>query len=276
VTPFPTLARELCALARDAHARGSVAATSGNFSAVVTREPLRIAITPSGADKGTLAPEDVLEIDESGTVIGGATVGRGGAGVGRAGAAIGRGRAGIGRGGAGRPSAETRVHVAVIRARGAGAVAHTHSLWATLLSDGGVHDRDVKGVLEGGRSGGPGGGRGGGVQGGVDGRAPTGVDAGSGTWAGEVVLEGYEMLKALSGVTTHAHREVVPIVENTQDWDVGAREIESVLARVPGAHAFLIRRHGLYTWGRDVAEAGRHLAALEFLLEAHGRLRWRS
>ena len=37
--------------------------------------------------------------------------------------------------GTGRPSAEARLHVEIVRARGAGAVLHTHSMWSTLLSD---------------------------------------------------------------------------------------------------------------------------------------------
>lgn len=200
--PFDTLAREMAALARAAHARGSVRATSGNFSAVSGLQPLRVAITPSGADKGALQPEDILEIDVNGAL----------------------------RRGKGRPSAEAALHLAVVRVRGAGAVAHTHSLWATLLSERGE----------------------------------------------SLTLEGYEMLKALSGVTTHEHREVLPIVENVQDWQAEVPVVEAVLARHPEAHGFLIRRHGLYTWGRDVTEVGRHLDALEFLLEAEGRRRWRS
>ena len=39
----------------------------------------------------------------------------------------------------------------------------------------------------------------------------------------------------------------------------------------PGLHGFLIRRHGLYTWGKDLTEAARHVEILEFLLEAVGR-----
>jgi methylthioribulose-1-phosphate dehydratase len=199
--PFETLARGLCALGRACHARGSVTATSGNFSAVTGRDPLRLAITPSGADKGSLAPEAILEVDETGAVV---------------------------RGG-GRPSAEAALHLAVVRALGAGAVAHTHSLWATLLSE---------------------------------------EDA--------VAIEGYEMLKALAGVESHAHREILGVIDNTQDWVAAAPAVEAFLRERPGSHGFLIRRHGLYTWGRDLAEAARHLEALEFLLEAEGRRRWRS
>jgi methylthioribulose-1-phosphate dehydratase len=77
-------------------------------------------------------------------------------------------------------------------------------------------------------------------------------------------------------VTTHAHREWLPIVENTQDWPAASGAVEEMLRREPEAHAFLIRRHGLYTWGRDVPEARRHLEVLEFLLEVTGRQAWRS
>ena len=89
--------------------------------------------------------------------------------------------------------------------------------------------------------------------------------------AGGLAIEGYEMLKALSGVDTHEHREWLPIVENVQDWEGQAGRLEDLLRAHPESHGFLIRKHGLYTWGRDLAEAGRHLEALEFLLEAMGR-----
>ena len=36
-------------------------------------------------------------------------------------------------------------------------------------------------------------------------------------------------------------------------------------------YGYLIRRHGLYTWGRDLQEARRHVEILEFLLECLGR-----
>ena len=42
--------------------------------------------------------------------------------------------------------------------------------------------------------------------------------------------------------------------------------------RFPAAHAFLIRRHGLYTWGTDLDQATRHIEILEFLLETTGRM----
>ena len=88
---------------------------------------------------------------------------------------------------------------------------------------------------------------------------------------GYVPIEGYELLKALSGVKTHAHCERVPVLINSQDYETLARELAAALKAYPAAHGVLLSRHGLYTWGQSVAEARRHLEALEFLFEAEGR-----
>jgi len=89
--------------------------------------------------------------------------------------------------------------------------------------------------------------------------------------AGALPLENYELLKALSGVATHEHRELVPILENSQDYGALAQKLEATLASHPGSHGVLLRRHGLYTWGESVAGARRHLEALEFLFEVEAR-----
>jgi methylthioribulose-1-phosphate dehydratase len=81
------------------------------------------------------------------------------------------------------------------------------------------------------------------------------------------------MLKGLEGVESHDHREWLPILENTQDWAPEAPRVEGMLAEHRGVHGFLIRRHGLYTWGRDIAGARRHMEVLEFLFEVMGRKR---
>jgi methylthioribulose-1-phosphate dehydratase len=200
---FDGTARQLAAIGQRFYGRGWALGTSGNFSAVVQRKPLRLAITASAVAKGSLARTDILQCDERGRVVG-------------------RRR--------GRPSAETLLHVEVVRRRGAGAVLHTHSVWSTMLSE---------------------------------------------AWAGgagdAVAIEGYEMLKGLAGVTSHDHREVVPILENDQDIPRLARRVGETLDRHPGAHAFLLRRHGLYTWGETLADAERHVEILEFLFEVVGR-----
>jgi methylthioribulose-1-phosphate dehydratase len=191
---------ELLRIGRRFDARGWVLGTSGNFSMVLVRDPLRIGITRSGAQKGELTPEDILTIDGDARVVGGQGV----------------------------PSAETLLHVEIVRARGAGAVMHTHSIWSTVLS---------------GRHGDPGG----------------------------IEITGYEMLKGLDGIATHEHREWLPILENDQDMVRLAAEVRKLLGAHPKCHGFLLRRHGLYTWGKTPAEAVRHVEILEFLLESLGR-----
>jgi methylthioribulose-1-phosphate dehydratase len=198
---FAEIAAQLAAIGRQCHVRGWALGTSGNFSAVVKKRPLRLAITPSGVDKGSLSADQILEIDERGNVLSGS----------------------------GRPSAEAALHLAIARARDAGAVLHTHSIWSTILSD----------TLP-----------------------PEGLD-----------IQGYEMLKGLDGVTSHDHPEWLPLIENTQDWATAVPQIVAMLERHPGIHGFLIRRHGLYTWGRDLPGARRQLEVLEFLLEAIERKR---
>ncbi|HTW81303.1 MAG TPA: methylthioribulose 1-phosphate dehydratase [Terracidiphilus sp.] len=95
----------------------------------------------------------------------------------------------------------------------------------------------------------------------------------SGHFAGRpfVPIEGYEILKGLAGVTTHEHRERVPLLENTQGYAELERELKAALEEYPDAHGVLLTRHGLYTWGQSVAEARRHLEALEFLFEIEAR-----
>jgi methylthioribulose-1-phosphate dehydratase len=88
---------------------------------------------------------------------------------------------------------------------------------------------------------------------------------------GSVPLQGYELLKGLSGVATHEHTERVPIIENTQVYTALAEHLSEVLRVNADAHGVLLSRHGLYTWGESVAEARRHLEALEFLFEVEGR-----
>lgn len=197
---FPELAAQLAAIGREFYARGWVLGTSGNFSAVISREPLRIAITSSGLDKGELAATHFLEVDSDVNVIEGE----------------------------GRPSAETLLHIAVAKLRGAGAVLHTHSVWSNILSDAHIGE-------------------------------------------GGVAIEGYEMLKGLEGVSTHEHSEWLPVIENSQDMRSLAVSVEAMLGEQTNVHGFLLRRHGLYTWGSNLAEAKRHVEIFEFLLEVLGR-----
>ncbi len=197
----PRPAAELAEAGREFYRRGWTLGTSGNFSILLARKPLRISITASGIEKGMLEETNFLELDEDAEIFQGF----------------------------GKPSAETLLHLTIYRfIPKARSILHTHSVWGTILSD--VYYE----------------------QGGIE-------------------IEGYEMLKGISGVQTHEHTETVPIIENSQDYVALSHVIENVLRENDDIHGIYLRRHGLYTWGETVAEAKRHVEIFEFLFEVLGR-----
>ena len=90
--------------------------------------------------------------------------------------------------------------------------------------------------------------------------------------AGHIRLEGYELQKAFHGNNTHDDRMDVPVFANTQDMPTLAAQVDALLDRQP-LWGYLIDGHGLYAWGRDMAEARRHLDAFEFLFACKLELR---
>ena len=66
---FTKLATELAETGKNFYSRGWVLGTSGNFSAVTSWQPLRLAISPTGLDKGSLTAAHFLEIDGACNVI---------------------------------------------------------------------------------------------------------------------------------------------------------------------------------------------------------------
>jgi len=82
---------------------------------------------------------------------------------------------------------------------------------------------------------------------------------------GHITFEGYELQKAFRGNDTHEGAVRVPVLPNSQDMPGLAAQVEAELDRGP-LWGYLIEGHGLYAWGRDMAEARRHLDAFEFLL----------
>ena len=100
---FHEAAEALVETGRWLHARGWLPATSGNLS---LRTADGIAMSASGRDKGALTCEDILKVDLDGRPLAG-----------------------------GKPSAETRLHCQLYRRMPlVGAVLHTHSVAATVLS----------------------------------------------------------------------------------------------------------------------------------------------
>jgi methylthioribulose-1-phosphate dehydratase len=82
-----------------------------------------------------------------------------------------------------------------------------------------------------------------------------------------LVLRGYELLKAFSGVMTHDAEVRIPVFDNTQDMVELSQQVEARMQREGTGVAYLIRGHGLYTWAEDLTACMRHLEALEFLLD---------
>ena len=88
-----------------------------------------------------------------------------------------------------------------------------------------------------------------------------------------VRLEGYELLKALAGNATHEMAVDLPVFPNTQDMPQLVAQVDAWLDSGGPAWGYLIDGHGLYAWGRDVAETLRHIEAFEFLLDCELQLR---
>jgi methylthioribulose-1-phosphate dehydratase len=204
--PKNDLALGLCEVMAAIDRRGWCDGTGGNFSCVLRPQPLALLMAPSGVEKGGLKPRDLIVVNDKGEVIEGE----------------------------GRASAETLLHLAIVAARKAGAVLHTHSQAATLLSR----------LAE-----------------------FRGESLPAQGW--QLQIKGLEMLKGLQGIRSHEQQISIPVLPNDQDLEQLSQLALSSLADAP--FGILISGHGLYAWGDDLAMAKRHLEILEFLLEQHWR-----
>ncbi|WP_137886860.1 methylthioribulose 1-phosphate dehydratase [Pseudomonas sp. 2FE] len=188
------LAQEIIEAGRFLYGRGWSPATSSNYSARLSvHEAL---LTVSGKHKGRLGMDDLLATDLAGNSL----------------------EAGK------KPSAETLLHTQLYAWKAEiGAVLHTHSVNATVLSR---------------------------------------LTAGD-----HLVFEDYELQKAFSGVSTHESKVVVPIFDNDQNIARLAGKVQPWLEANPDCVGYLIRGHGLYTWGPSMSDALRQIEAFEFLFE---------
>ncbi|UVJ42757.1 methylthioribulose 1-phosphate dehydratase [Pseudomonas sp. LS1212] len=194
------LAREIIDAGRFLYGRGWSPATSSNYSTRLSAD--EALLTVSGKHKGQLGLDDVLATDLDGNSL----------------------EAGK------KPSAETLLHTQLYRWNPQiGAVLHTHSVNATVLSR--LTDAD------------------------------------------HLVFEDYELQKAFSGVSTHESRVCVPIFDNDQDIARLASKVQPWLQQHPDCVGYLIRGHGLYTWGARMSDALRQVEAFEFLFECELKVR---
>ena len=194
------LSLEIIEAGRPLSARGSSPATSSNYSARLSAT--EALLTVSGKHKGQLGIDDVLSTDLSGNSL---EPGK-------------------------KPSAETLLHTQLYSWRPEiGAVLHTHSVNATVLS-----------------------------------RLTPGDS---------IEFEDYELQKAFSGVSTHESTVLVPIFDNDQDIERLAAKVQPWLEAHPDCVGYLIRGHGLYTWGARMSDALRQIEAFEFLFECELKTR---
>ncbi|WP_065759879.1 methylthioribulose 1-phosphate dehydratase [Pseudomonas defluvii] len=194
------LALEIIEAGRFLYGRGWSPATSSNYSTRLSAD--QALLTVSGKHKGQLGVDDVLATDLAGNSL---EPGK-------------------------KPSAETLLHTQLYAWRAdIGAVLHTHSVNATVLSR---------------------------------------VTAGD-----YLVFEDYELQKAFSGISTHESTVQVPIFENDQDIARLAAKVQPWLEAHPDCVGYLIRGHGLYTWGPRMSDALRQVEAFEFLFECELKVR---
>ncbi|BAU73647.1 methylthioribulose 1-phosphate dehydratase [Metapseudomonas furukawaii] len=188
------LAQDIIDAGRFLYGRGWSPATSSNYSTRLAAD--QALLTVSGKHKGQLGPDDVLATDLDGNSL---EPGK-------------------------KPSAETLLHTQLYRWKPEiGAVLHTHSVNATVLS-----------------------------------RL---------TLADSLVFADYELQKAFSGISTHESQVLVPIFDNDQDIARLAARVQPWLDEHPDCVGYLIRGHGLYTWGPRMSDALRQVEAFEFLFE---------
>ncbi|MBJ6138226.1 methylthioribulose 1-phosphate dehydratase [Marinobacter litoralis] len=195
VNRYATAAQAIVDAGRFLYDRGWSPATSSNYSARLDSD--HIAITVSGRHKGKLSTNDVMVVNLDGNPVQSCA----------------------------KSSAETLLHTVLYQIYPeVGAVLHTHSVKATVLSR----------LIEAG--------------------APFEV-------------EGYELQKAFPGVGSHDGRLRIPVFDNTQDIPALAERTREWFQHHPEQHGYLIRGHGLYTWGATMDDCLRHVEAFEFLFE---------
>jgi methylthioribulose-1-phosphate dehydratase len=90
---------------------------------------------------------------------------------------------------------------------------------------------------------------------------------------GVIRFEGYELQKAIAGHTTHESQLDLPVFPNTQHMPELVAKVDTWIDAGKPLYGYLIDGHGIYTWGRDMAETERHIEAFEFLLNCELDLR---
>jgi methylthioribulose-1-phosphate dehydratase len=187
---------ELC---RELYRLGWATGTGGGIS---IRKDGRVYMAPSGLQKERLQEADIYVMDEAGAVLEAPS------------------RPGL------KPSECAPLFYNAFRLRDAGAVIHSHGMFAMLAT---LQDKDTFECTE------------------------------------------LEMIKGISG---HGYydRVVVPVIENTAHERDLAERMAAAIRAYPQTSAVLVRRHGVYVWGRDFAHAKTQAECYHYLFEAAVRM----
>lgn len=82
-----------------------------------------------------------------------------------------------------------------------------------------------------------------------------------------LTLSGYEVLKVFPDIDTHESSVIVPVFENSQDILSLAGQVGEYMTANAPVHGYLIRGHGLYTWGESFTAVLNYVEAFEFLFK---------
>ena len=88
----------------------------------------------------------------------------------------------------------------------------------------------------------------------------------------ELSISHLEMIKGIEGMGFH-DRLIVPIIENTAHECDLAEALGEAIVAYPDTHAVLVRRHGVYVWGRDWVRAKTHAECYDYLFRAAVEMR---
>ena len=88
----------------------------------------------------------------------------------------------------------------------------------------------------------------------------------------EFVISEIEMIKGIEGMSYHDEL-VVPIIDNTSRECDLAESLEAAIVAYPRTQAVLVRRHGVYVWGRDWQHAKTQAECYDYLFRAAVEMR---
>jgi methylthioribulose 1-phosphate dehydratase/enolase-phosphatase E1 len=187
--------RLICDLCKQFYDLGWVSGTGGGIS-IKTDD--KIVMAPSGVQKERMQPDDMFVLNENGDIVE-------------------------------KPNKDLKLSeccplfMSAYKLRNAGAVIHSHSINAVLVT-----------LLD--------------------------------KYKNEFVITEFEMIKGIAG---HGYYDklVIPVIENTAYEKDLTESLAKAMKEYPDSYAVLVRRHGLYVWGKDWVQAKTHAECYDYLFQ---------